>query len=308
MTTRPQCRATAAIHEWLITRKTPKPPRVPDAISTRSIPETSESRLQESSEARPLDIETVSKHLQQAPQSKETVLYLAYGSNLCDETFLRARGIRPLSQINVLVPKIVMTFDLMGMPYREPCFANVRYRTPSYPGSSPESKDYHKDRWHKPLIGTVYEVTLKDYAHIIATEGGGAGYQDVLVDCHALDKNPRQTVPEVPTNSAFKAHTLFDPAGKHRADPSYAQPSARYLKLITDGAMERGLPYEYQDYLHQIRPYRLTTTAQKLGQLVFLILWAPIFLFLFKIAAVLFAKPDGRYPQWLARLARVTFR
>jgi hypothetical protein len=309
MTTETRSCALAAAHEWLATHTRSSQRKSTQTPSSRSIPQICPSRLQTAEPARPLDITTINSTLSATPETKETVLYLAYGSNLSDETFLGARGIRPLSQINVLVPDVVMTFDLPGIAYKEPCFANIRYRTPDYPQDSPKPvpNEYHKDRWHKPLVGVVYEVTLKDYAHIIATEGGGAGYQDVLVSCHPLDRNPRLTVPEFPQNAPFKAHTLFDPAGQHRSDPSYAQPSARYLKLITDGAMERGLPYEYQDYLHQIRPYRVTTTAQKIGQLFFLAFWGPIFLALIKFGGVLFAGKDGRYPKWLATVMHVCF-
>ncbi|KPI39723.1 uncharacterized protein AB675_3376 [Cyphellophora attinorum] len=312
MTTDSGSCAMAAAHEWLASQTQPSQRKSTQIPSSRSIPQICPSRLHTTEPARPLDIATIQNTLQTTPETKETVLYLAYGSNLSDETFLGARGIRPLSQINVLVPEVVMTFDLPGIAYKEPCFANIRYRNaPAYPattdGPKQNTNEYHKDRWHKPLVGVVYEVTLKDYAHIIATEGGGAGYQDVLVDCYTLDRNPRLAVPEFPQNAPFKAHTLFDPAGQHRADPSYAQPSARYLKLITDGAMEKGLPYEYQDYLHQIRPYRVTTTPQKIGQLFFLAFWGPIFMALIKFGGVLFAGKDGRYPAWLATVMHVCF-
>lgn len=271
----------------------------------RSVPRTSDQRQQESlRDARPIDNAALCRDLaSDRIEKNKTVLYLAYGSNLCDETFLGKRHIRPLSQVNVVVPEIVMTFDLPGIAYKEPCFANVRRRA----AEKNDEPEYHKDRWHKGLVGVVYEVTLEDYAHIIATEGGGAGYQDVLVDCFPLGVNPREIVPEIPSSAAFKAHTLFEPAGHNRADPSYAQPSARYLKLITDGAMERGLPYEYQDYLHQIRPYRVTTSRQRMGQALFLVVWGPLFALLMQIVGPMFARPDGTFPKWLANLFRILF-
>lgn len=273
----------------------------------RSIPRTCKQRQQESLNDETFDAEILCREVSNGSvQKNKTVLYLAYGSNLCDETFLGKRQVKPLSQVNVVVPEIVMTFDLPGIAYKEPCFANVRRREPENKADS-HRPEYHKDRWHKGLVGVVYEVTLEDYAHIIATEGGGAGYQDVLVDCHPLDVNPRDAVPEVPSNASFKAHTLFDPAAHHRTNPSYAQPSARYLKLITDGAMERGLPYEYQDYLHQIRVYHVTTTRQRLGQLLYLTVWGPLFALLMQVIGPLCAKPDGTFPGWLARLFNVLF-
>lgn len=300
---------------------------------------------------------------------EETVLYLAYGSNLAQETFRGVRKIKPLSQIPVLVPELRLTFDLPGLPYAEPCFAGTQYRNPSAPGNLdselgddvslvPEEEvftekaplmaetrearesDYHKNRWHKPLVGVVYEVTLADYAKIIATEGGGRGYRDVVVDCHPFSKGYKSTdpVPAHPDTPAFKAHTLLSPAaddarrkmqgmnvqpcqsqaprsrpclpgrfGPHlRPDPSYAQPSARYLNLLITGAAEHDLPVSYREYLSQIRPYRITTTRQKLGKGVFVGLWGPMVLSILALSKM-FAGPDGRSPPWLVLLADVVW-
>jgi hypothetical protein len=300
----PRC-AISALKEWssLPTNKLQRRRDAHRAIR-QTIPRTSEQRLQRSLQDPPLDtIAFCHDVTRNSVKEDKTVLYLAYGSNLCDETFLGKRHIKPVSQINVVVPEISMTFDLPGIAYKEPCFANVRRREVQKEGEP----EYRKDRWHKGLVGVVYEVTPEDYAHIIATEGGGAGYQDVLVDCHPLEINPRHVVPEVPHNASFKAHTLFEPAKKGRNDPSYAQPSARYLKLITDGAMERGLPYEYQDFLHQIRPYRITTTKQQAGQILYLLVWGPLFALFMQVLGPLFAKPDGTFPAWMATLLRTLF-
>ncbi|CAF9940299.1 hypothetical protein IMSHALPRED_001827 [Imshaugia aleurites] len=263
------------------------------------------------------------------PDHPDTVLYLAYGSNLCAKTFQGKRGIRPLSQVNVVVPELVMTFDLAGLPYVEPCFANTKYRDTSPPTSPPNSlsekshllptrtPEYHKNRWKKGLVGVVYQVTKEDYAHIIATEGGGASYQDILVDCHELPHNA-DTVPEFPTSHPFKAHTLFSPilppdepptkGGRFsRPDPAYAQPSTRYLKLITDGADEHALPGEYKDYLHQLRPYTMTTQRQRLGGWIFSMIWLPLITAVFSLNST-FADDDGKAPAWLVALAGAIFQ
>ncbi|KIV78395.1 hypothetical protein PV11_10117 [Exophiala sideris] len=275
------------------------------------IPVTSQARQQQSLTDTALDL---SSWPPASPQERDTnaatFLYLGYGSNLSAETFLGKRGIKPLSQVNVVVPSLSLSFDLAGVPYSEPCFANTRIRDPSNATLSHDGfddQDYHKDRWHKGLVGVVYEVTREDYAHIIATEGGGSGYQDVVVDCFALSGDPTEDVPWTPSGHYFKAHTLFAPSsGARRPDHSYAQPSPRYLKLITDGAVEHGLPLEYQAFLHQIRTFHLTTVKQQLGSYIFLSVWAPLFLF-FLGSAPLFARPDGTYPKWLATFLRAMF-
>ncbi|KAI6905149.1 hypothetical protein KC334_g6285 [Hortaea werneckii] len=277
------------------------------------------------------------EYLESATSKKESVLYLAYGSNLSNETFRGNRGIKPLSQINVQVPSLRLTFDLPGIPYAEPCFANsgsrdpdndptkppTKYYTEKTPLLGPEGRPdegYRKDRWHKGLIGVVYEVTPEDYAHIIATEGGGSSYHDVLVDCHPFaSDDPCLPVPQNPTTPPFKARTLFAPAtppGENppkdggrfqRPDTSYAQPSARYLKLITDGANECGLPFEYCDYLHSIHPYTIKGAKQRVGQFVFLTLWLPVVSFIF-LMSPMFQDEHGRQPQWLREFSGAIFK
>lgn len=267
----------------------------------------------------------------------QTFLYLAYGSNLSDETFLGNRGIRPIAATNVQVPELRLTFDLPGIPYNEPCFANSGRRDTEKDSASPKAEDiesekdrllplsasdhpkYRKDSWKKGMIGVVYEVTAKDYAHIIATEGGGASYHDILVDCYPFEtSDPSTAVPWVPTTKAFKAHTLFAPASPdngapddggrfHRPDPSYAQASPRYLKLITDGAKERGLPLEYQHYLQSLQPYTPNTQKQRLGQFVFATLWLPFILLVFSLSRK-FNDKNGIAPKWLRLITDAIFR
>ena len=231
-----------------------------------------------------------------------------------------------------------------GLPYAEPCFAATRFKseveemyhdefedetadegvdeglekTPLMRG-----QDYHKDRWHKPLIGVVYEVSLSDYAKIIATEGGGRGYRDIVVDCYpfAEKSTPSDPVPDIPNTKPFKAHSLLSPGAKvnthsqahHnpckkypgvRPNPTHAQPSARYLKLLTSGAAEHKLPDAYREYLSQIRPYRITTTGQKIGKVLFLLIWGPAFLMLLALSKAL-AGEDGRSPAWLNRVTDI---
>ncbi|EPS29581.1 hypothetical protein POX_b03394 [Penicillium oxalicum] len=302
---------------------------------------------------------------------QETVLYLAYGSNLASQTFRGMRGIKPLSEIPVLIPELRLTFDLPGIPYAEPCFAGTQYRDPDLPtdaephqhGNVSETEDdmvsekapllsgtqevrrteASRKRWHKPLIGVVYEVTLADYAKIIATEGGGRGYRDVVINCYPFAEGFKSTdpVPDHPDTTPFKAHTLLSPgaddarkrieaakrghsavdasvtctssskssffsdfAPQMRPDPEYAQPSARYLNLLVTGAAEHDLPVSYREYLSQIHTYRITTVRQKIGKFVFVGLWAPAILSLLTFSKR-FAGPDGRSPPWLVNLSNI---
>lgn len=300
----------------------------------KSAKEEGKTDAQETLKVSYAGVETDEERDLEAPKPVETVLYLAYGSNLCAETFLGRRGIRPISQINVVVPSLKLTFDLPGFPYSEPCFANTARRDPNNPTntgtssitsektpllSSPSNaQGYHKDRWHKGLVGVLYELTPSDYAHVIETEGGGASYHDILVECHPLLASSPDIVPEYPSTPPVLAHTLFAPAVSAddpnrkkggrltRPDPAYAQASARYLKLITDGAAEHSLPTEYRAYLADLRPYTLTSQRQRLGQFIFVSLWLPVISFVFGVQG-LFADENGRNPEWLVQLTSAIF-
>lgn len=268
-----------------------------------------------------------------SPPPEETVLYLAYGSNMASKTFLGNRGIKPISLINVYVPELRLTFDLAGVPYSEPCFASTRYRHD--PGE--EMKDivsekapvwwqgYDDERnvWHKPLIGVVYEITLKDYAWIIATEAGGRGYNDGIVTCYPFPKSydPADEVPEHPSTQPFKAHSLMSLVADEedyaaygdssllrnpriRPDPSYGQPSKRYVDILNSGAAENNLPFSYRAYLLQIPSYRVTTKRQRIGKSIFLSIWGPLFAFVTYLT-MKYARPDGYSPGWLTVISTI---
>ena len=328
--TEPQVGASAGEQAAIIYKKIRKVNAASKESSTPScwnlhLPCPSRQRKAQSVREQPFHLDKITpQELGGGPDHPHTVLYLAYGSNLCAQTFQGKRGIRPLSQVNVVVPELVMTFDLAGVPYVEPCFANTKYRhipPPTYTSEKShllaKMPKYHKDRWKKGLVGVVYEVTKEDYAHIIATEGGGASYQDVLVDCYELPHN-EDIVPELPTSQPFKAHTLYSPilppgeqpekGGRFsRPDPAYAQASARYIKLITDGADEHALPGEYKDYLHQLRPYTMTTQKQRLGGWIFSTIWLPLISAIFGLNSI-FGDDNGKAPAWLVAVTGAMFR
>ncbi|KAL8968637.1 MAG: hypothetical protein Q9197_004768, partial [Variospora fuerteventurae] len=191
--------ATAAIARASAVFKSSKPPA--SLQPNPELPPIAEARLLSSLDEKPPTGQLPDvQFLKDVSKADATYLYLAYGSNLAASTFRGVRKVRPLAALNVVVPELVMTFDLAGLPYQEPCFANTAYRSSSPFSSSqldelPSTTDpekislLHSDKspcWLKGLVGVVYEVTASDFAHIIATEGGGASYKDVLVTCHPL--------------------------------------------------------------------------------------------------------------------------
>ncbi|PHH61084.1 hypothetical protein CDD81_795 [Ophiocordyceps australis] len=236
--------------------------------------------------------------------SSESIMYLAYGSNMSATEFLYMRGIRPLSQIGVSVPSLRFTMDLPGLPYLEPCFANVNFR------NEMETRCFEKqplsDTWDGRLMGVVYEVTAEDWRTIFMTEGAGSTYQEIVVPCLPLGAEG---------SGPFFATTLYSPqqvsdgndqrletkADYHKVESGCAQASARYLKLIQDGAREHELPESYRKYLASFQPYTITRLRQRIGQALFLMIWAPLLLF-FLLTVGLVTDKTGRLSPWLRRV------
>jgi hypothetical protein len=178
-------------------------------------------------------------------------------------------------------------------------------------------------------MGVVYEVTKEDYSHIIQTEGGGASYKEIVVPCipipPAMEIPEKPPIPELPR--PFLARTLFAPyvpeeklpddprkdkwwfkfiIPPHRPSQDYAQASARYLKLIRDGAREHELPDEYQKYLHSLQPYTITTWRQRIGRVIFAGILLPLLMLFFGLGR-LFADKNGNLPPALMLLTAAFF-
>ncbi|RDA94696.1 hypothetical protein CP533_6798 [Ophiocordyceps camponoti-saundersi (nom. inval.)] len=258
-------------------------PELSTSASSCAVPRTSPQRLSQSASPDP------------SRPDPRTVLYLAYGSNMAAATFLGMRGIRPLSQVTVSVPDLRLTFGLRGVPYWEPCFANVDFR------GLPE-KDYGQasGEWDGRLMGVVYEVTLSDFGVIMRTEGAGASYREITVPCFPIKSGsgPQDDV------RPFQARTLHAPQqanDKGVSKHAGAQPSSRYLKLLRDGAREHGLPGSYQSYLRSLQPYTITHWRQRLGRFLLLLIWSPMLLVFIKLTGFL-VDDTGKLPAGLATL------
>ncbi|RPA95834.1 hypothetical protein L873DRAFT_1579608, partial [Choiromyces venosus 120613-1] len=215
-----------------------------------------------------------------------TVNYLAYGSNLASATLTSSRKIHPLRITPVRVPGLTLTFNLPGIPYLEPCFANVRLRSTQSGEEEEEGRE---------LVGVVYEITRSDYDRLFASEGAGAAYQEYSVSC-------------IPLGAAggceeVIARTLLCPEHTEALTRWTGQPSLRYLDLLRSGARERALPGEYVEYLDGLQGYRVTTLRQRVGRGFVLAVWAPAFLLTLVLNRV-FAGEDGRAPGWAVGYGR----
>ncbi|PHH85283.1 hypothetical protein CDD83_656 [Cordyceps sp. RAO-2017] len=287
------------------------------AVPPRPIPATGAERLSQATETAP----------DSDRPEPQTVLYLAYGSNMAAATFLGMRGIRPLSQINVSVPSLRLTFSLRGVPYWEPCFANVGFRDLPFrdlPDKAAGLPETHREGagWDGSLMGVVYEVTAKDYRTILRTEGAGSSYKEIVVPCIPI----KNKLFEADKAKPFLAKTLYAPHNDDDDDDDGrccrrlravtqrpvssrgrdSQPSARYLKLLRDGAGEHGLPESYQAYLASLQPFVKTHWRQKMGQSLLLLTWAPLLMAFFKTTHLL-ADETGRLPKWLAAAMNMVF-
>lgn len=229
----------------------------------------------------------------------ESIAYLAYGSNLASKTFRGRRGIKPLESHPVFVPTLNLEFDLPGVPYLEPCFANVSVH-PDVKYTPELEKNFNPvltganlaDRPHG-LYGVVYMVTPADYAKIIMTEGGGASYKDELVVCYPLDEN----------FAPIEAHTLHaGPPSTRVIDPPQ-ECSPRYLNLLVDGSKEHNLPDKWVGYLSSLPSYRATTVGQKIGKYVLITTWLPSFIAI-HLGSLLLRDKEGRMPSWMQSLFR----
>ena len=270
--------------------------------------------------------------------AEPTVFYLAYGSNLSASTFLGRRGIRPLSSLPVYVPGYILVFNLPGIPYWEPCFANLKKLTDDSKSHVPDlgsdvseimtrieetGKDEAKDKemWANSLIGVVYEVTMSDYARIIETEGGGQSYRDIEVPCLVLPSSLTPTSPSaddsgisdarsIPSGSVspkiITAHTLLAPASVYHRTGLQASP--RYLNLLITGAGEHALPPAYVQHLKSLHAYHRTTWRQSIGGSILLVTALPLVIITFKIAQLFTDKKTGKAPSWIGWFRESVFK
>ncbi|KAF2790984.1 hypothetical protein K505DRAFT_249986 [Melanomma pulvis-pyrius CBS 109.77] len=224
-------------------------------------------------------------------KSQNTRLYLAYGSNLCESVFQDNRGIQPISAVNVLVPELQLVWNLPGIPYAEPCYANAQRRL---------CQNQSLNSNEKPLVGVVYEISEADFAHVLRTEG--QGYIDTEVECFRLEQD-RKSITTCPDELPFRAHTVLttEPTTETSDKPrQHMQPSNRYLSLLVTGAREHRLPLEYIISLQSVGTYEASTARKRIGKSLFSFFWfVPVF-----VAVVLerrMADEHGRIPEWVNR-------
>ncbi|PSN67000.1 hypothetical protein BS50DRAFT_634441 [Corynespora cassiicola Philippines] len=211
------------------------------------------------------------------------VWYFAYGSNMSRSKFTGSRGIRPIQVARARIPGWTLTTEIPGTPYSEPAYTSIRPITGT------------DDAKTREVIGVAYLITAEQYVHLVASEGGGIAYADIAVPAvPVMDEDSRMT------GEKFVVRTLGTIL---RRDPG-ASPSARYMKLLTDGAADAKLPDEYRQYLHSIRKYEPPQNLKcKIGAMLFLAFWHPVMLLVEKMALGSLG-PDGNAPAGVGQVVR----
>ena len=149
-----------------------------------------------------------------------TVWYFAYGSNMQSATFRGRRRIAPRSARGARIAGWRIAFDKPPLVPIGESFANVV--------ADPRAETF----------GVLYEIDTADLEHIELTEGVKIGnYDRIAVTAEPLGA----------TLAAIPAFALASP----KSDATLL-PTARYMALLIEGALEHGLPSAYVEWLRTI--------------------------------------------------------
>jgi len=140
------------------------------------------------------------------------IYYFAYGSNMSPKIFEDRRKIRPTSCQCGVLDGYKLVFNLQGIPYLEPAFANI------------EKKE------DECVEGVVYKITKDELVQLIKTESKHYDVVIVPVSCKKGSMKEAYT---------FMAHTTVKPKS----------PSQRYMNHLIEGAEQYKLSKEWRERL-----------------------------------------------------------
>ncbi|KAH7048236.1 hypothetical protein B0J12DRAFT_719394 [Macrophomina phaseolina] len=229
----------------------------------------------------------------------DTVWYFAYGSNMSSSTFRGSRGIEPLAEVAAKIPGWTLTFEIYGMPYKEPGYASI-VPVSSAVGCSEKAPP--------EVYGVAYLVTREQYISILASEAGDIVYNTAELPAQPL--NPDDDVVALLGDAARGAPALrvATLVSGFACSPSRL-PSSRYKGIMVQGGAEASLPDAYQAYLDHLPSYQPPeTTRTKIGAAIFLAVWMPLFA-LARALAEATANADGRgnVPHAVKTIVRCVF-
>jgi len=223
---------------------------------------------------------------------EKRIWYFAYGSNMKAATMTR-RGITAFEVKNVVVPSLILTFDIFGIPYSEPSMASVaEFRESGFNDGEGATGVSAANQKIPPAHGAAYLLSGVDYYRLVVSEGGGVGYVELAVEAYVLGSREHG---ESERREKLTVHTL---KAKHPWRPN-AAPSGRYMSLLLEGCIERGLPRTYYDYLKSIPSYRKPESLWgRFGAAMFLLWWRTVLRFLVRLIKLQLDE-NGHAPRWL---------
>ncbi|MEO0436593.1 MAG: gamma-glutamylcyclotransferase family protein [Pseudomonadota bacterium] len=169
--------------------------------------------------------------------SASTVGYFAYGSNMNQRYFTRARGIVPARSQAASLRDYRVVFNLPGLTDLEPSFANLAF--------SDGANAY----------GVLHEMSEADLRAVVGSEG--ASYRVIEVSV------------ELENGTTAPAVTLYSTS----IDNNLQAPSRRYLTLLHDAARDRGFPAEAIQKYDPERGTYVPVLSEILGALVHTFIW-----------------------------------
>lgn len=136
---------------------------------------------------------------------------------------------RPIERKRGKLQNWKLTYNLRGVPFFEPSFANIE---------PVEGSVVH---------GVCHRITPQEWEGIKATEGGGGlveeGYQTIELEIETYEGDMLKAV----------TLTVLSPKVKHLKRKQY--PSKRYISLLIGGAEAHGLDEAYVAWLKRHREY-----------------------------------------------------
>ncbi|GAA5872265.1 hypothetical protein JCM8547_004797 [Rhodosporidiobolus lusitaniae] len=230
-------------------------------------------------------------------------------------------GAHPISSSTARIRDAWLTFDLPGVPFLEPVYANALVKGVNDEGEwysgfgekneqqdERETEAYKRFVWERSCPGVPFEGALPPNLEGIVYELSQADYNLVLSRAQAsFPSSPLNPAALVPVRCIkFKDGDDSKPSGEVTADllvampksrPAGLQPTQQYLGLVVRGAFLSALSLPYLNYLTLLRPYVPSTPEKRLTRSLFRLLLVPSFL--------IFHLPSKALGPWWAKLGAI---
>ncbi|GAA5969882.1 hypothetical protein JCM11641_008073 [Rhodosporidiobolus odoratus] len=218
------------------------------------------------------------------------------------------RNIHPLVSSTVTVQDAYLSFDVPGIPFLEPVYANsiVRGVNDGHGGRKEGGEEYNRWIWERCCPGMAFEGELPPNLEGIAYKLAPSDYAALLSSLQsASPSEPSMLVPVRCTK--FADGDSSRPLGDIEADlfilnpgtrPAGLQPTLAQLSLIVRGAFLNALSRPYLAHLTLMRPYAPSTPSKLYTRTLIRLILLPSFL-IFHLPSTLLG-----LPMW-ARIGKV---